>query len=105
MRAKILELIGGLPERRGPVEVKEFGSIEEGRFRIEKIAYESLPDFWVTANVYVPAGTGRFPAIILAPGHGPGKESQASLKADRGSGRPERLRVVRRGFRDPLPIE
>ena len=82
VRAKILDLMGGLPERSGPVRVKEFGSIQEDGFRIEKIAYESLPDFWVTANVYVPAGTGPFPAIILAPGHGPGKESQASWAAN-----------------------
>src|SRR5215469_8047882 len=78
VRKKILELIGGLPERRGPVRVKEFGTIQDDGFRIEKIAYESMPDLWVTANVYVPMGTGPFPAVILTPGHGPGKESQYS---------------------------
>ncbi len=82
VRAKILSLMGGLPERRGPVRVKEFGAVQEEGFRIEKIAYESLPDFWVTANVYVPAGTGPFPAAIVAPGHGPGKESQANWAAN-----------------------
>ena len=83
VRKKILELIGGLPERKGPVRVKEFGTIEDQGFHIEKIAYESLPDFWVTANVYVPAaGSGPFPAVILTPGHGPGKESQASWAAN-----------------------
>jgi len=70
VRAKIVELIGGLPERSGPVAVKSFGAIEGDGFRIEKLAYESLPGFWVTANVYVPTNRqGPFPAVVLTPGH------------------------------------
>ena len=50
-------------------------------FRIEKLAYESLPGFWVTANLYAPAdGEGPFPAVLLAPGHeASGKQSQYSF--------------------------
>ena len=71
VRQKILQLIGGLPERSGRVAVKQFGSISGDGFRVEKLAYESLPGFWVTANVYLPAeGPGPFPAIVVAPGHG-----------------------------------
>ncbi len=71
VRQKILQLIGGLPERSGPVAVKRFGSIAGDGFRVEKLAYQSLPGFWVTANVYLPAeGAGPFPAIVVAPGHG-----------------------------------
>jgi cephalosporin-C deacetylase-like acetyl esterase len=71
VKRKILSLIGGLPEHRGPVAVKEFGTVTADGFRLEKVAYESLPGFWVTANVYVPAtGTGPFPAVLLTPGHG-----------------------------------
>jgi cephalosporin-C deacetylase-like acetyl esterase len=70
VREKMLRLIGGLPERGGPVTVKEFGSVGGEGFRVEKIAYESLPNFWVTADVYVPTGDGPFPAIVVAPGHG-----------------------------------
>src|SRR5450631_658752 len=70
-REKILQLIGGLPERTGPVAVKEFGTLAADGFRVDKIAYESLPGFWVTADLYIPtAGDGPFPAIVVAPGHG-----------------------------------
>jgi hypothetical protein len=70
-REKILRLIGGLPERSGPVAVKGFGTLAGDGFRVEKIAYESLPGFWVTADLYIPgAGGGPFPAIVVAPGHG-----------------------------------
>ncbi len=81
VRAKILELIGGLPEHRGPVAVKEFGSLAGDGFRVEKLAYESLPGLWVTANLYIPAvGNGPFPAVLLAPGHeATGKQSQYSF--------------------------
>jgi hypothetical protein len=70
VRRKVIELIGGLPESSGPVGVKSFGTITGDGFRIEKLVYESLPGFWVTANVYVPAGReGPFPAVVLTPGH------------------------------------
>ena len=83
VRAKILDLIGGLPDRGGSVPVKQFGNVSGDGFRIEKIAYESLPDFYVTANVFVPAsGSGPFPAIIVTPGHGAGKQSEYSWGAN-----------------------
>jgi cephalosporin-C deacetylase-like acetyl esterase len=76
-RGKILQLIGGLPEHSGAVSVKDFGSIDGDGFRVEKIAYESLPGFWVTADLYRPAaGEGPFPAIVLAPGHGAGGKTE-----------------------------
>src|SRR5262245_22993334 len=77
VREKILRLIGGLPERAGAVVSKEFGSVSADGFRVEKIAYESLPGFWVTADLYVPAdGAGPFPAVLLAPGHGAGGKTE-----------------------------
>src|SRR6476660_7038778 len=54
VRQKILRLLGGLPARTGPVPVKQFGTVAGDGFQVEKIAYQSLPGFWVTANVYVP---------------------------------------------------
>lgn len=84
VRETILRLIGGLPEHHGPVAVKQFGSLFEDGFRIEKLAYESLPGLWVTANLYLPAaGNGPFPAVLLAPGHeASGKQSQYNFGAN-----------------------
>ncbi len=68
---KLLQLVGGLPDRHGTPAVKTFGTMPGDGFRVEKIAYESLPGFWVTADFFVPSnGAGPFPAVILAPGHG-----------------------------------
>src|ERR1019366_3994803 len=78
VRAKILDLIGGLPEHRGAVGVKDHWALGGDGFRVDKLAYESLPGLWVTANLYIPAtGEGPFPAVLLAPGHeDTGKQSQ-----------------------------
>jgi cephalosporin-C deacetylase-like acetyl esterase len=80
VRRKILDLIGGLPSHPSSITAKQFGTLSGDGFRIEKLAYESLPGFWVTANLYVPAnGSGPFPALLLAPGHeATGKQSQYS---------------------------
>ena len=49
-RATVLELIGGLPERTGPLHAKSYGSVAGEGFTVEKITYESLPGFVVTAT-------------------------------------------------------
>ena len=77
VRARLLAKIGGVPERAPNLQVKTFGTVTGDGFRMEKVAYESLPGFWVTANLYVPAsGSGRLPAIVLAPGHGAGGKTE-----------------------------
>ena len=62
VRAKILELIGGLPDYSGPLNAKITGQIEMPRYIIEKVIFESLPKIFITANVYRPKEPGRIPA-------------------------------------------
>ena len=77
VRRKILTLIGGLPEKT-PLNDKTLGSTQAEGFRIEKILYESQPNFPVTALLYLPdpkPGANpntqqKLPAIVVAPGHG-----------------------------------
>jgi cephalosporin-C deacetylase-like acetyl esterase len=70
VREKILRLIGGLPDYRGPLNTKNAGVLERGDYRIEKVIFESLPGFYVPANIYVPSrGHGPFPAILMPVGH------------------------------------
>jgi hypothetical protein len=83
-RRTVLRLIGGLPARSGPLAAKSYGTVEGDGFRIEKITYESLPGFRVTANVYLPTrGKGPYPAVLLTAGHDPsGKTGQYSFGAN-----------------------
>jgi cephalosporin-C deacetylase-like acetyl esterase len=70
----------GLPElppadRRPPPVVQVTGVVDRPRYRIEKLYYESLPQLYVTANLYVPKtenGEGRkppFPGVLYVCGH------------------------------------
>ncbi len=55
---------------RPPLNVKKVGTIRKEGYKIEKIYYESLPDLYVPANLYVPDGiTDPVPAILYVCGH------------------------------------
>ncbi|MCX6047931.1 MAG: hypothetical protein NT075_22760, partial [Chloroflexi bacterium] len=70
VRARFLMAIGGLPESTGPLNAQCTGIIEQNRYTIEKLIYESLPNFYVTALLYVPKGlTTPAPAVIFVHGH------------------------------------
>src|SRR5450759_1437753 len=69
VRAKVLELIGGLPDYAGPLNARITGKIDGPGFVIEKIIFESLPHMYVTANLYRPARAGKFPGVLLPLGH------------------------------------
>jgi hypothetical protein len=69
VREKLLELMGGLPNYQGPLHARVTGKIQTDAFTIEKINYESLPGFYVTANLYRPNSPGRHPGILLQIGH------------------------------------
>jgi cephalosporin-C deacetylase-like acetyl esterase len=90
VREKILALIGGLPNYHGALNTREAGVLSHEDYRIEKVIYESLPKFYVTANVYVPThGTPPFPAVLMPVGHyDGGKEGE----------RPVAIGLAQKGF-------
>src|SRR5688572_9267816 len=69
VRAKILELIGGLPDYNGPLNAKVTGKIELARYTIEKVVFESLPQFYITGNLYRPNDSAKHPGILMPMGH------------------------------------
>jgi hypothetical protein len=70
IRKLLLNSIGGLPDVRSPLNVRHMGTLDRGDYRVEKIIYESLPKFYVTANLYVPqAGKPPYPAVLQPTGH------------------------------------
>lgn len=72
LRRKVLDLIGGLPAERTPLNARVVGTIAGDGYRIEKVVFESVPGFHVTALLYVPgAPAGPKPAVLLACGHSP----------------------------------
>jgi cephalosporin-C deacetylase-like acetyl esterase len=84
VRRDLLSLLGGLPAKT-PLNPHLLGSTQLDGFRIEKVLYDSQPNFPVTALLYVPdagAHPARLPAIVIAPGHGAtGKSTDAAMAA------------------------
>jgi dienelactone hydrolase len=69
VRARILSLIGGLPDYRGPLNARVTKTTRREGFAIDHVLFESLPGYYVTANLYRPDRPGRHPAILMSMGH------------------------------------
>jgi hypothetical protein len=71
LRRQILVSAGLWPlQNRGPLAVHRFGRINKGPYVVEKLALETLPGFFVGANLYIPARLSRpAPAVLVAHGH------------------------------------
>ncbi|MEN8203107.1 MAG: SGNH/GDSL hydrolase N-terminal domain-containing protein [Bacteroidota bacterium] len=69
VRKRLLKLIGPFPEKT-PLNVRVTEVIEKEDYRVEKVIYESMPGYYVTAALFIPRKLkGKAPAIIYASGH------------------------------------
>jgi dienelactone hydrolase len=63
------QIIGPFPKRT-PLHAKVMGTVEKDGFRVEKIVFESMPNFFVTSCLFVPDNLqGKTPAILNLIGH------------------------------------
>jgi len=70
IKKRFLEAIGGLPNKKSPLKSQCTRRIDRGSYTIEKIIFQSLPDFHVTAALYVPGNlAGPSPAVLFVCGH------------------------------------
>jgi hypothetical protein len=65
-RLELLDMLGLNPlPARTPLNLRVTGVIEKGEYTIEKLAFESLPRIFATANLYLPRSRNqRVPAVI-----------------------------------------
>ena len=69
VRKKIITLLGGLPEKT-PLNARTLGTTKADGYSIEKVLFDSQPNFPVTALLYLPDNRpGKLPGIVMAPGH------------------------------------
>ena len=69
VKEKLMEIVGPFPEKT-PLNPKITGTIKRDGYRIEKIIYEAMPEYYVTGCLYVPEGVkGKVPAIVNVIGH------------------------------------
>jgi len=68
-RETFWRLVGEPPERT-PLNLRNVGSFEREHYRVEKLIYESQPDFHVSANLYIPKSyKPPFPGVLFQMGH------------------------------------
>ena len=76
-REFFIKALGGFPERT-PLNARVVGTIEREGFRIEKVIYESRPQHFVTALLYLPHAKPPYPGVLVPCGHSDnGKASEA----------------------------
>ena len=69
VRAKIQQCFGPWPEKT-PLNARVTGVVERDAYKIEKVIFESRPNFPVTANLYMPKGrTLPAPGVVGSCGH------------------------------------
>jgi len=78
VRARAIEMIHGLPDRT-PLNPAIVRVLERDDYRIESLMFESRPNFWVTASLYVSSGKrtgqrGGRPGIRCPLGTGAARE-------------------------------
>jgi len=78
VRERIQQSFGPWPEKT-PLKPRITGIVERDLYKIEKIIFESRPNFLVTANLYVPKGrTFPLPGVVGTCGHSAnGKAAEA----------------------------
>ena len=69
VRTELLKILGGLPDYRGPLNARVTGRLSNSAYTMEKVIFESLPRYYITANVYRPNAPGRYPAVLMSAGH------------------------------------
>jgi dienelactone hydrolase len=69
VRKTFWDLVGGMPERT-PLNPRVTGRLEREGYRLEKVIYESQPNFHISANLYIPtAGSAPYPGVLFQMGH------------------------------------
>jgi dienelactone hydrolase len=81
LRAYFVEQLGGWPERT-PLNPQIVATETRDGCRVEKIIYESRPQFYVTALLFLPLSEPPYPGVLVPCGHSQnGKASEVYQRA------------------------
>jgi dienelactone hydrolase len=77
--------LAGTAPASTPLQVRKTGSLTRKTYRIDKLLYESRPGVVISADLYVPQGSGPFPGVLFQMGHaGNGKASETYQRCCQG---------------------
>ncbi len=69
LRGRLIQSWGGFPKEACDLKPQVIGELKREGYRIEKLLLQTRPDVWMTANLYIPDGEGRRPAVLCVHGH------------------------------------
>jgi dienelactone hydrolase len=81
LKARFIEALGGFPAKT-PLNARVVGREQGDGYRLERVIYESRPQHYVTAVLYLPEGQPPFPGVLMPMGHS--EEGKAADYAQRG---------------------
>jgi len=81
VRQKIQQCFGPWPEKT-PLNPRVTGVVERDTYKLEKVIFESRPNFPVTGNLYLPKG-GKFPApgVVGTCGHSANGKAEGAYQS------------------------
>ena len=80
LRPKIVELMGGFPEKRSPLQPQTLEVRDFPNYRREKFVFQSRPGLGVLGYLLTPtAGKAPFAPVICIPGHGRGVDDLVGI--------------------------
>jgi len=83
LRAKLVELLGGFPAERVPLQPATLEVREFPKYRREKLVFSSRPGVSVLAYLLTPAGVQPpHAAVICVPGHGRGVDDIVGIDSE-----------------------
>ncbi|MGC4053221.1 MAG: acetylxylan esterase [Paludibaculum sp.] len=68
IQARVREMLGPLGPAT-PLHAEVTRITQRDGYRIENLLYQSAPNLWVPANLYLPSGPGPHPAVLSPCGH------------------------------------
>src|ERR1039457_2433719 len=80
LRAKVLELVGGFPEKRSPLQPQTLEVRDFPGYRREKFVFQSRPDLTVLGYLLAPKDAEPpYAPVIALPGHGRGVDDLVGI--------------------------
>jgi hypothetical protein len=71
LKEEIIKRTGALQGQNLSLNMKVTGSVTRKGFSVENILFQTRPGIYATANLFIPDGKGKFPAVLVMMGHSP----------------------------------
>src|SRR6266568_9244966 len=59
LRKAMLAAMGPMPQTPAPLNPEVLGKLPRDGYHVERLIFQTQPNVWVTANMYVPAGAKK----------------------------------------------